>query len=186
MEANFYRFSKSKNTYGKVERQMTSVLDDILQGFICEDDSNEITACRFVNYLKEMTSGREFNEESLLKLISEDKVKSGVPMIVCRDNIKFSAMCPHHLLPYFGTVSIKLKAKRFCGISKLDRLVNIISKKALTQEDMTDYIGNILLDKGVIYVQVVIKAVHTCASCRGIESEGEYTTIFDSKERRSF
>ncbi len=97
-------------------------------------------------------------------------------MVLIRD-IKFYSLCEHHLLPFFGTVSIAyIPNGMICGLSKLVRAVRAFSLKPQVQERLTeeiaDFLESELKPKGV---GVVIEAEHLCISMRGAMSPGHLT-----------
>jgi len=94
-------------------------------------------------------------------------------IVLVRD-ISFNSMCEHHMLPFMGKVHIGyLPDGRVVGLSKLARVVQAISRRPQVQERMTETIANLLMDelhaKGVA---VIIEAVHTCMTVRGVGKPG--------------
>ena len=94
-------------------------------------------------------------------------------IVLVRD-ISFNSMCEHHLLPFMGKVHIGyLPAGRVLGLSKLARVVETISHRPQVQERMTEEIANLLISElNVRGVGVVIEAVHTCMTIRGVRKPG--------------
>lgn len=97
----------------------------------------------------------------------------GYDQMIVKPHIPFSSLCQHHLYPYFGVCHVGyIPDKRVCGLSKLVRLVECMSKGASSQEWLTQEIANYLQRQlspaGVI---VVIKAKHTCEMCRGVKND---------------
>ena len=94
-------------------------------------------------------------------------------IVLVRD-ISFHSMCEHHLLPFMGKVHIGyLPAGRVLGLSKLARVVETISHRPQVQERMTEEIANLLVSElNVQGVGVVIEAVHTCMTIRGVRKPG--------------
>lgn len=94
-------------------------------------------------------------------------------------DIAFSSMCEHHLLPFFGTVTIVYKpTKRVAGLSKLARLVDCFARRLQIQERMTQQIADALFEHleptGVL---VICRAKHLCCHGRGIRrSQMEFKT----------
>ncbi len=93
-------------------------------------------------------------------------------MIICRD-IEFYSMCEHHMIPFFGTVTIAyLPNKKIIGLSKLPRMVEIFARRLQNQERLTNQIAQNLMEilspKGV---GVVVKAKHLCMMMRGVEKQ---------------
>lgn len=94
--------------------------------------------------------------------------------IVLVKDISFNSMCEHHLLPFMGKVHIGyLPDGRVIGLSKLARVVEVISHRPQVQERMTEEIANLLIDElKVKGVGVIIEAVHTCMTIRGVRKPG--------------
>ena len=76
---------------------------------------------------------------------------AGSRMVVVRD-IEFYSMCEHHILPFFGTVSLAyVPDGSMIGLSKLPRLVNAVARRLQVQERLTAEIcseGNALGKRG--------------------------------------
>ena len=96
-------------------------------------------------------------------------------MVVLRD-IPFYSMCEHHLLPFYGVAHIGYIPNhegRIVGISKLARVVEVISRRPQLQERMTTEIADTIMEalkpEGVA---VVIQAEHLCMIMRGIKKPG--------------
>jgi GTP cyclohydrolase IA len=94
-------------------------------------------------------------------------------VVLVRD-ISFNSMCEHHMLPFMGKAHVAyLPGKRVIGLSKLARVVEEVARRPQVQERMTEEIANLLVEelhaKGVA---VVIEAVHTCMTIRGVRKPG--------------
>ncbi len=105
---------------------------------------------------------------------------AGSQMVVVK-NIEFYSFCEHHILPFFGTVSIGyIPDGSMIGLSKLPRLVNAIARKLEVQERLTAEIcreiSETLSTKGVI---VVCNASHLCMQMRGVEKQQASTDTID-------
>ncbi len=100
--------------------------------------------------------------------------------VVIEKNIRFYSVCEHHLLPFFGTVSIGyVPDGKVVGLSKLARTVEVFARRAQIQEKMTTQIAEAIQEnlkpKGVI---VVAKAEHMCMSMRGVQKPGTETMTY--------
>ena len=98
-------------------------------------------------------------------------------MVIVR-NIEFYSMCEHHILPFFGRVSVAyIPDKKVVGLSKIPRMVNIFARRLQIQEQLTEQIADIIMEvvkpKGV---GVVIHARHMCMEMRGVETKHSYTS----------
>ncbi len=94
-------------------------------------------------------------------------------VVLVRD-ISFDSMCEHHLLPFMGKAHIGyLPDGRVIGLSKLARVVEAVARRPQVQERMTEEIANLLVEElQARGVAVVIEAVHTCMTVRGIRKPG--------------
>ena len=98
-------------------------------------------------------------------------------MIIERD-IEYYTFCEHHLLPFFGSVSIGyIPNDKIIGVSKLPRTVEYYSKFLNTQEYFTNNIAHFLNEKlDPKGLGVVVKGRHLCQEMRGIKKRGEMVT----------
>ena len=99
-------------------------------------------------------------------------------MIMIRD-IPLYSSCEHHLLPWIGKAHVAYipnKAQQITGLSKIARVVDLLSRKPQVQERLTteiaDAIDKALTPRGVF---VVIEAEHLCMTMRGIKKPGSRT-----------
>src|SRR5258707_10714290 len=94
-------------------------------------------------------------------------------VVLVRD-ISFCSMCEHHLLPFIGTTHVAyIPDGKVIGLSKIARVVEVISRRPQVQERMTEDIANLLVDElGAKGVAVVIEASHSCMTIRGVRKPG--------------
>ena len=99
-------------------------------------------------------------------------------MIMVRD-IPLSSLCEHHLIPFNGKAHIAYvpnKSGQITGLSKIARVVDILSKRLQVQERLTteiaEAIEEALSPRGVF---VVIEAEHLCMTMRGVKKPGAVT-----------
>lgn len=90
--------------------------------------------------------------------------------IVVVKEIPFYSMCEHHLLPFFGRVSLAYLPKNgmVAGFSKFTKLVEVISHRPQLQERMTRQIAEAIAEgleaEGVL---VIVEATQLCMCMRG-------------------
>jgi len=112
--------------------------------------------------------------------------------IVLLKGIPLYSVCEHHLLPFVGKAHVAYipKRGRVTGLSKLARVVEILSRRPQVQERLTTQVADIIMSKlkpqGCM---VVIEAEHLCMSMRGIKKPGVLTVtsavrgIFQENEK---
>ena len=98
-------------------------------------------------------------------------------MVLTR-NIRFYSMCEHHLLPFYGSVTVAyLPGQVTIGLSKIPRIVDMFSRRLQLQERLTqevaDAIDLVLSPRGVA---VHIEAEHLCVMMRGVRKDEAITT----------
>lgn len=138
---------------------------------------------RIADMYEEIFSGYDTDSELSVQF-SEDS-----DAVVVKD-IKFYSMCEHHMLPFFGKVSIAYMPNgRVFGVSKLVRLVEKYAKRLQIQERMTKDIADELFAQGVKGVIVLSDAEHLCMKMRGVRNDATMTSsafrgVYERKENR--
>lgn len=128
------------------------------------------TPKRVARMYEELFSGLQSNPaKRLLARFSETYDE----LVVLRD-IPFNSVCEHHLMPFEGIAGVAyLPDGKVVGISKLARVVDDFAHRPQVQERLTsqiaDVIDEVLQPKGVA---VVLRATHTCMTCRGVKKAG--------------
>jgi GTP cyclohydrolase I len=98
--------------------------------------------------------------------------------IILLKGIPLYSVCEHHLLPFIGKAHIAYIPKngRVTGLSKLARVVEILSRRPQVQERLTSQIAEIIMSKlKPLGVMVVLEAEHLCMSMRGVRKPGTLT-----------
>lgn len=105
----------------------------------------------------------------------------GSRMVVVKD-IEFHSLCEHHILPFFGKVSIGyIPDGKTIGLSKLARLVDFYARRLQVQERMTAQICKIVMEKlGAKGVIVICTGEHLCMKMRGVEKQDSSTTTIET------
>jgi len=94
-------------------------------------------------------------------------------IIVVR-NIPFVSLCEHHLLPFWGHITIGyLPKEKLLGFSKFFRISEYFSKGINTQEKITQDLASYIFENlEPLGCGVIIEAEHSCISFRGVSRPG--------------
>lgn len=136
-----------------------------------EQPGRRETPERWVKALREMTAGLREEPPELLPLFESH---CGMNDIVTVKGIRFNSLCEHHLLPFSGEVDVTYVPTSYVvGLSKIPRTVLHYAKQPQLQEKLGHQIAHRLYHgiKGAQHVQVEIRAVHQCMTCRGVETD---------------
>ena len=136
------------------------------------------TPMRAAKALYYATQGYRENADEIMRSAVFDY--SGSRMIIVKD-IEFYSFCEHHILPFFGKVSVGyVPSGEMIGLSKLARVVNVYARRLQVQERLTAEIckcvSRSLDTKGVI---VTCNAEHLCMKMRGVEKQDSSTTTIE-------
>ena len=156
----------------KIEKAVRQILEAIGEDPKRQDLLE--TPRRVAEMYEEIFSGISQNPQRELEVILEQKHHE----IVLLKGIPLYSVCEHHLLPFLGKANIAYIPKngRVTGLSKLARVVDILSRRPQVQERLTTQIAEIVMAKlKPLGVMVVIEAEHLCMSMRGIKKPGTMT-----------
>ncbi|MDD5281611.1 MAG: GTP cyclohydrolase I FolE [Candidatus Omnitrophica bacterium] len=156
----------------KIEKAVRQILEAIGENPKRKDLLE--TPSRVADMYEEIFSGIKQDPEKELEVILEQKHHE----IILLRGIPLYSVCEHHLLPFTGRVNIAYIPKngRVTGLSKLARVVDILSRRPQVQERLTTQIAEIIMGKlNPLGVMVVIEAEHLCMSMRGVRKPGVMT-----------
>lgn len=162
-----------QKTYEKLVAAYTQVLDAYADmGYPTKEDDNfRETAERAAKAAQEMVRPVAEIEQEIDDLLTKTFPARYDQMVISKHNICFG-LCPHHLLPVIYRVSAAyLPRDRVVGISKLSRLIRLLARRPVLQEDLTHELAEILhsrLDSrgAAVYVE----GLHMCMAARGVEA----------------
>jgi GTP cyclohydrolase I len=133
------------------------------------------TPSRVARMYEEIFAGIDQDPVSLVTVVEGADFDE---MIMVRD-IPLSSFCEHHLVPFNGRAHVAYipnKSQQITGLSKVARVVDVLSKRPQVQERLTpeiaDTIDEALSPRGVF---VVIEAEHLCMTMRGVKKPGAVT-----------
>ncbi|MDP1854284.1 MAG: GTP cyclohydrolase I FolE [Candidatus Omnitrophota bacterium] len=156
----------------KIEKAVREILEAIGENPKRKDLLE--TPRRVAEMYEEIFSGIKESAEKELEVVLDQKheeiiLLKGIPLYSC---------CEHHLLPFIGKAHVAYipKQGRVTGLSKLARVVDVLSKRPQVQERLTTQIADIIMSKlkpqGCM---VVIEAEHLCMTFRGVKKPGILT-----------
>lgn len=143
-----------------------------------EREGLQKTPERAAKALIDVTCGYSMDAEALAK--KAIFTHEGKGMVLVRD-IEFYSLCEHHILPFFGKVSIGyIPDGKIIGLSKLARITDVYARRLQVQERFTEQLCSFLTkaipNKGVI---VACTAGHLCMKMRGVEKQESMTSTIE-------
>lgn len=156
----------------KIEKAIRDILEAIGEDAGRKDLRD--TPRRVSEMYEEIFAGVRQDPEEELEVVLDQKHNE----IVLLKDIPLYSVCEHHLLPFIGKAHIAYIPKngRVTGLSKLARVVDILSRRPQVQERLTTQIAEIIMSKlKPLGVMVVLKAEHLCMSMRGVKKPGTMT-----------
>ena len=156
----------------KIQKGVTLILEAV--GADLDKKDIFTTPQRVAEMYEEILSGQFSNAEDELEVVLEQRHDE----IILLKDIPLYSLCEHHLLPFIGKAHIAyIPDARITGLSKIARVVDVLSKRLQVQERLTTEIADVIMKKlkpkGVM---VVIEAEHLCMSMRGVKKPGTTTT----------
>ena len=167
--------SQGRQPYVDLPRIEKAVREILLA--IGEDPEREgliETPLRVARMYDELFAGLHVDVRDVIKVFHE---KDHDEMIMVGD-IPFYSMCEHHLLPFIGRAHVVYipQSGRILGLSKIARIVDVMSRKPQLQERLTSQIADTLVEAvRPMGVAVIVEAEHLCMTMRGIRKPGSLT-----------
>jgi GTP cyclohydrolase I len=165
--------TRRREALASLERSYQQILDALgTLGYpVHSDDNFAETAPRAAKAMLELVKPIGEIEDELREMLERTFPARYDEMVISKHNTCFG-MCPHHLLPVVYRVSVAyLPGPRVLGISKLSRLVQLLARRPVLQEDLTHELAEILHTRletrgSAAYVE----GLHLCMAARGIEA----------------
>lgn len=160
----------------RFEANLAEILETL--GLDLDTPGTADTPRRFLQALVDATDGYEGDPKLVTVFPTECHGDASCELAqIVEGPIPFHALCEHHALPFFGRAYVGYVAhEQIIGISKLTRLVRVLTSRFGVQERMTHEIATSLTDLLAAHgVAVYMEADHLCTQMRGVR-ENEATT----------
>ena len=130
---------------------------------------------RVAKALQFSTQGYAQDGQEILRSALFDEKYS--QMVLVKD-IEIYSTCEHHLMPFIGKAHVAyIPNGRITGLSKIARVVETYARRLQVQERLTEQIRDCIQEAlNPLGVAVVIEALHTCMSARGVQKSNAITT----------
>ena len=147
-------------------------------GMSLDEPGTRDTPRRFLQALIDATDGYEGDPKLVTVFPTECHGDASCELAqVVEGPIPFFALCEHHALPFFGQAYVGYVAHdQIIGISKLTRLVRVLTRRFGVQERMTHQIAHSLAELLNAHgVAVYMEADHLCTQMRGVRENNATT-----------
>jgi len=126
---------------------------------------------RVARMYEELLEGYRLSPEGV---VGDALYESPSRELVTVQQIPFSSLCEHHMLPFTGLVHVAYIPRRhIIGLSKIPRLVEVYAKRLQVQERLTQQLASALTELlDPLGVMVLIEGEHACAGLRGVKKAG--------------
>ena len=152
-----------------IRRLLQYLGEDVNRGGLLE------TPRRVVKAWEHWCSGYIINPASVFKVFEDGA--DGYDQMIVRKEIPIHSHCEHYLAAIIGTCTIAyIPNGKIIGLSKLDRLTQIFSRRLQVQERLTLQIADALMEHlQPLGVGVYISARHLCIESRGVSHANSET-----------
>lgn len=128
------------------------------------------TPDRIARMCEEIFGGIDRDPRELMRAVFTETYND---IVLVRD-LAFNSMCEHHLLPFSGKAHVAyIPDGKVLGLSKFARLVELYARRPQVQERLTDQVADLIMEElAPLGVAVVVDAVHSCMTSRGVRKPG--------------
>ena len=161
---------------GRYERYLGEILGSL--GMDLDTPGTAQTPRRLLQALIDSTEGYDGDPKLMTVFPTECHGGASCELAqIVEGPIPFFALCEHHALPFFGQAYVGYVAhEQIIGISKLTRLVRVLTRRFGVQERMTHQIAGGLSDLLDAHgVAVYMEADHMCTQMRGVREHNATT-----------
>jgi len=166
----------SRSVDGDARRRFEGYLGEIFAslGMDLETPGTADTPRRFLQAMFDATEGYAGDPKLVTVFPTECYGDASCELAqIVEGPIPFFSLCEHHALPFYGKAYVGYVAHdQIIGISKLTRLVRVLTRRFGVQERMTHQIARGLSELlGAHGVAVYLEADHLCTQMRGVRED---------------
>lgn len=127
------------------------------------------TAENMWKVMSEYTKGYKVNIAEFF----DKKIESDYTGNITLSPIPFSALCVHHMLPFFGEIHFSYAPGNYIlGIGRIIDIIQILCKKPTLQENLTQEIGECFIKHlNPKSLNIIINARHSCLFYKEFEKK---------------
>lgn len=158
------------------------LLEGLKETFPDLDFDNHFTQTpyRVARMFTELCWGCAVDPQIHLKTAFEESNYNGIVLV---KDISFTSLCAHHFAIFRGIAHVGyIPDGRIVGLSKINRVVEILAARPQVQERLTYQIAQTIEEnlkpKGVA---VILQGTHDCIEVRGVRSKGSITKTSDMR-----
>lgn len=163
----------------KIEAAIRDILEAI--GEDPDRDGLRQTPRRVAEAYGDLFAGIAVDPDTIVTPLEEERA-NGLIMV---HDIPVAGVCEHHLLPFIGKAAVAFLPNEegvITGLSKLPRLVDVLSRRPQVQErlvrEIAEALERALSPRGVF---VLVEAEHMCVSMRGARKPGSITVTTEAR-----
>ncbi|MDO8485491.1 MAG: GTP cyclohydrolase I [Candidatus Limnocylindrales bacterium] len=160
----------------RYERNLAEILSAL--GLDLDTPGTRETPRRLLAALVDVTDGYDGDPKLVTSFPTECHGGANCELAqIVEGPIPFFALCEHHALPFFGRAWLGYVAhEEILGISKLTRLVRVLTRRFGVQERMTHQLADSLASLTQAHgVAVYLEAEHLCTQMRGVREHESRT-----------
>jgi len=160
----------------RFERYIAEIFE--AAGLDLDTPGTTATPHRFLKALFDATEGYEGDPKLLTAFPTECHGGTSCELAqIVEGPIPFYSLCEHHAMPFYGRAYVAYVAHdQIIGISKLTRLVRVLTRRFGVQERMTHQIADELMRLMTAHgVAVYLEAHHLCTQMRGVREDSAMT-----------
>lgn len=162
----------------KIEKAVYDILEAIGEN-PAREGLNE-TPKRVAKMYEEVFEGIQYSNDEIAEMFSKTFEQAGDNIVIMKDIPAFS-YCEHHLaLMYNMKITVAyLPNGRVLGLSKITRIVDMVTKRLQLQEKIGTDIADVIAKAcNTNDVAVYIEGEHSCMTTRGIKKPGVVTDTY--------